>query len=57
MLSTFRIKKNKENPYVMLHKHFLTDKNLSWRDKGILAYLLSKPDDWIVRVEDIRNHA
>ena len=57
MLATFRIKKDKENPYVMLHKHFLTDKNLSWRDKGILAYLLSKPDNWIVRVEDIRNHA
>ena len=57
MLATFRIKKDKENPYVTMHKAFLSDKILSWRDKGILAYLLSKPDNWVVRVEDIIMHA
>lgn len=57
MLATFRIRKDKANPYVSIHKGFLSDRNLSWRSKGILTYLLSKPDDWVVRVEDIRNHA
>ena len=57
MLATFRVHKDKNNPYVSIHKGFLSDKDLSWRSKGILAYLLSKPDDWVVRVEDIRVHA
>jgi len=57
MLATFRIRKDKSNPYVSIHKAFLSNKHLSWRAKGILSYLLSKPDDWIVRVEDIRDHA
>ena len=57
MLATFRVHKNKDNPYVQIHKEYLSNKHLSWRAKGILTYLLSKPDNWIVRVEDIRNHA
>lgn len=31
----------------------LEDKRLSFKAKGILAYLLGKPDDWTVRVKDI----
>jgi len=57
MLATFRVHKDKRNPYICIHKGFLSDKNLSWRSKGILTYLLSKPDHWIVQVTDIRNQA
>ncbi len=57
MLATFRIHKNKDNPYIVLNKGLLLDKNLSWRAKGILAYLLSKPDDWMVRAQDIENQS
>jgi len=32
----------------MLNKKFLERKDLSIKAKGLLAYLLSKPDDWIV---------
>lgn len=42
----FRVIKDKKNPYVMLDKRPLENKQLSWRAKGILAYLLSRPDDW-----------
>ncbi len=53
----FRTCKNKSNPYVIMDKRFLSDTNLSWKAKGILAYLLSKPDDWIIRESDIVAHA
>jgi hypothetical protein len=48
-----RVVKNKDNPYVMLNKGFLNDDRMSWRAKGLLAYLLSKPDDWEVMICDL----
>jgi predicted transcriptional regulator len=52
-----RVKKNKENPYVMMNKHGLTNPNLSWKAKGILAYLLSLPDDWQIYETELVKHA
>lgn len=43
----------RENPFVQIDKYFLDDKNLTWGAKGILAYILSKPDTWKVRKEDL----
>jgi hypothetical protein len=51
-----RIQK-KRNNFVMLDKGFLEDDRLSFKAKGILAYLLSKPDDWKVIVKDLINHS
>lgn len=56
-MATFRIQKNRENPYVMLDKFSINDSALSWKAKGLLAYLLSKPDDWIVKEHDLVAHA
>lgn len=56
-MATFRIRKNRENPYVMLDKFSINDPGLSWKVKGLLAYLLSKPDDWIVKEHDLVAHA
>ena len=47
-MPTYRTVKNKSNPYVMLNKVFLEDPRISYKAKGLLARLLSKPDDWIV---------
>lgn len=55
-LATFRIQKNKENPYVMINKEFLEDEKLSAKAKGILAYLLSLPDDWQIYEEELVKH-
>lgn len=49
----FRVCKNKENPYVMINKGFLNDKNLSLKAKGLLSYLLSLPDDWKIYEQDL----
>jgi len=45
-MTIFRVKKDRENPYVMIHKGFLEDQSISLKLKGFLAYCLSKPDDW-----------
>jgi len=45
--------KKRENPYVQIDKRVFEDTRLSWRAKGIMGYLLSKPDGWKVNVSDI----
>lgn len=37
-----------EHPFVMINKEMLRDKSISPKAKGILCYLLSLPDKWIV---------
>lgn len=49
-----RIQKRTNN-FVMLDKGFLEDERLSFKAKGILAYLLSKPDNWKVIVKNLVN--
>ncbi|KXG73769.1 hypothetical protein AN619_29030 [Thermotalea metallivorans] len=34
-----RVQKNKENPYVMINKQFLSDERLSWKAKGLLILI------------------
>lgn len=52
----FRIRKNSDNPYVMVNKGFIYDSNLSAKAKGILLYLLSRPDDWQVHEWEMLEH-
>jgi hypothetical protein len=41
--------------YAIISKAFLSDTRLSFREKGVLAYLLSKPDDWqVIELDLIR---
>lgn len=41
-----RGKHDKENPYVMISKKMIRDKELSLKSKGVLCYLLSMCDTW-----------
>ena len=52
----FRIRKDPNNPYVMVNKQFVYDSHLSAKAKGILLYLLSRPDDWQVYEIEIIKH-
>jgi len=45
--------KKYNDPYVQIDKRVIEDARLSWKAKGMLVYLLSKPDDWQVRVKDL----
>lgn len=53
----FRIEKNKDNPYVMIDRRLIENPKLSWKAKGLLAYLLSRPDNWTVRFRDLVNRS
>ncbi|AID01536.1 hypothetical protein BE24_05460 [Staphylococcus xylosus] len=55
-MATFRVYKESGN-FVMVHKDFIHDSNLSWKAKGILLYLLSRPDDWQVYETEIVKHS
>lgn len=44
-----------ENSFI-LDKTFIDDPNLSLKAKGIMAYLLTKPDTWHVVQQDIVKH-
>lgn len=43
----------RENPYAQIDKRPLCDPRLSYKATGVLCYLLSKPCDWEVRLEEL----
>lgn len=44
---------NKDNPFILLNKQALWDKDLSLEAVGLWARLLSRPDDWEVSVSEL----
>lgn len=48
--------KRSETPYFMMSRATAQDTNLSWAARGVLTYLLSKPDDWRVNVKDLQQN-
>ena len=44
---------NVEKEYTVIRNSLITDKSLSWEARGILVYLLSKPETWVVRKSDL----
>ena len=43
-MSIFKIEKNSN--YTVMSNYYLRDKNLSYKAKGLLSFMLSLPDDW-----------
>jgi len=43
--------------WVVLDKEFLNNPDLSFKAKGVLAYLLSMPDDWEIHIKEIAKHS
>jgi len=43
----------RENPFVQMDKYFLEDDNLQWESKGLLGYILSRPDNWKINQTDL----
>ncbi len=40
-------------PYAVIDRRLLEDQRLGWAARGLLGYLLAKPDDWQLRVSDL----
>ena len=53
----YRVVKSANNPYVMIDRRPIDNPKLSFKAKGILTYLMSRPDGWEVSVADLINHA
>ena len=47
------IRVEKDSNYAVISNTPLNDDQLSWEAKGVLAYLLTKPDDWVIRNHDL----
>lgn len=41
--------------YHIVHNEPANDERLSWEARGIMSYLLSKPDGWVCRNKDLEN--
>jgi DnaD/phage-associated family protein len=53
----FRTVKSTDNPYVVIDRRPVDNKGLSWKAKGILTYLMSRPDGWEVSIADLTNRS
>ncbi|MEK4381146.1 DnaD domain protein [Aeribacillus sp. FSL K6-2848] len=51
------IRVHKNSNYVVMSKVGLHDDRLSWKAKGLLAYMLSMPDDWTFYNEELIKHS
>lgn len=54
-MATFRTIKQ-DGDFVLVHKKFIYDSKLSARAKGVLLYLLSRPNDWQIYTSEIQKH-
>ena len=54
-VGVIRIQKNSN--YVVMSKVGLHDDRLSWKAKGLLAYMLSMPDNWTFYNEELMKHS
>lgn len=55
-VNIIRVQKDKDNPYVVVNKIFLNENRLSLKAKGLLAYLLSLPDNWKIYIKELEKH-
>lgn len=44
---------HKDVPFAIIDKQILNNRELSWKAKGLLAYLLSLPPKWTIRVSEL----
>ncbi len=54
-MSIFRI--NKTQDYTVISNKFLNDDDLSWKAKGMLAWLLSRPNEWQIYLKDMQKRS
>ena len=53
-MSTTIIRAPRRDRFLIIDQRAIEDERLSWAARGLLGYLLSKPDDWKVLVNDLR---
>lgn len=51
-----RATRSDENPYFQFRRDTAQDRTLTFEARGVLAYILSKPDDWEVQPSDLEQN-
>lgn len=51
------IRRKYERDFCYMANEFLKDSRLSWKAKGIIAYVQMLPDDWVLNMRDLTNRA
>ena len=46
------INKQRKN-FTTVSNSFLQDKNISWKTKGIIIYIMHLPPDWAINISDL----
>jgi len=55
--ATFR-RRRKRQAFTQISNAFLEDDNISYKSKGLMAYMLSRPtENWIIYLQDLINHS
>ena len=49
------VKVQKSEPFTIIPNEILNSNKISWKAKGILCYLLSKPNNWIGQFYNIKH--
>lgn len=50
-------KSNSRENFTIINNEILRRKDVSWKAKGILAYIMQLPADWEIYLEELQNHA
>jgi hypothetical protein len=56
-MSIIKRSKSTSDGFTIISKKALNDKNLSWKAKGILTYLIGKPADWVIYLSDLEKQS
>lgn len=47
------IRKDKKDNFTTIDNAYLQNKKLSFKAKGIMTYILSLPDDWVIYIDQL----
>lgn len=50
-------KRKYDKDFTILNNSFLKDERLSWKCKGLIAYVMMLPDNWNLNMKDLKNRS
>lgn len=53
----YRTKKTGVTPFVRIDKRVMEDERLSWKARGLMGYMLCKPDNFKFHIDELAKHA
>lgn len=57
MNKTKFVKVKKTKNYTVINNEILKRNDISWKAKGIMCYILSLPEDWVINLNEVMEHS